>query len=225
MFQRPCSPHSRGTDSVKAATEPPNLTLSISGSRQESMLRCTHTHSLTHTLPRSLCPRGPPPSPPPPCSTNRKALGSTQNSRIPGFLEEPCTHVINQSDHIKALFTARPDGTIDPPPSLGGNTITWCIKLFFFVFSARHSGSHPQPTLDSFQTPTPPPSPPGLPHLLVISSVIQHLTHALTASPIPQAARTPTPCYSRRSCSDEAVTHTQTHRHTYTPTPPHTPLF
>lgn len=58
MFQGLCSPHSRRIDSVRPATEPPNLTLSITGSTQESMVHCTHRHAISlpvcRTPPRFL---------------------------------------------------------------------------------------------------------------------------------------------------------------------------
>lgn len=51
-FQAPCSPHSRCIDSVRPATEQPNLTLSITGSNAgvNGTLH-TPTHNLPHCLP------------------------------------------------------------------------------------------------------------------------------------------------------------------------------
>lgn len=143
MFQGPCSPHSRRIDSVRPATEPPNLTLSITGSTQESMVHCTHRHtiplSVCRTMPRflgrfsallfvSVDP----------CSTNKRRWNA---HRILGFLG--VAHVCHKS---KWSYQSRAQSFIyceawrynrSRPPSLCGNTITWCIKLFFFFPSLR----------------------------------------------------------------------------------------
>lgn len=53
-FQAPCSPHSRGIDSVRPATEQPNLTLSITGGN--AGVNGT-LHTPTHNLPHCPPPR------------------------------------------------------------------------------------------------------------------------------------------------------------------------
>lgn len=54
-FRPLLSPHSHSIDSVRPATEQPNLTLSITGSMQESMLHCTHRHTISpHCLLHSV---------------------------------------------------------------------------------------------------------------------------------------------------------------------------
>lgn len=148
-----CSPHRRRIDGVRPATETPNLTLSITGSTQESMVHCTHRHAVSLPVCRALPSSAAffvPATPPPP--------ESTPNPRNPASSRESRVH--------KPLFIGRTGGTIDlvlPRARCG-----WCIKLFFFLASLD-SWSHPRPTLGSFQTP----------HLLVMCSVTQHLTHAL----------------------------------------------
>lgn len=90
-------------------------------------------------------------------------------------------HVINQNDHIslahKALFNARNDDTIDfiLPCALCGNILSVSVSNLCVCVCVSSSQSHPPPTLDSFQTTTPGWLI-GL-HLLVIYTVMQHLTH------------------------------------------------
>lgn len=206
MFQGPCSPHSRRIDSVRPATEPPNLTLSITGSTQESMVHCTHRHtiplSVCRTMPRflgrfsallfvSVDP----------CSTNKRRWNA---HRILGFLG--VAHVCHKS---KWSYQSRAQSFIYceawrynrfRPPSLCGNTITWCIKLFFFFLLC--ASLRVPPTANTWLFPN---ATPGLSHLLMIYSVMQHLTHALWCRRS-TGGKDPTLYSPRRSCSDEAAT-------------------
>lgn len=140
-FQAPCSPHSHSIDSVRPATEQPNLTLSITGSMQESMVHCTHRHTISLTvyctlshfpcLAISFAPSVFMYVSLSPCLCSLKK-GHTHHEHTV-FLEV-YMHVINQNDHIslahKALFIARNDDTIDfiLPRALCGNVLSVSVS-------------------------------------------------------------------------------------------------